>query len=263
MSTESSTAVPGPEDEIVFGALTATVAGDSLTPPQIEAVAELMELSHADLMRRALAHIEADQPGRAEIELTLVQAGADTSPAYSYEHLSLLAYSQMLQDKRQHATASLIYASGAYADLDTPSNPALPGEIAMSLASAYVDVARGAPEDERDALGRQAAVWWARAEAHGHLEQLAELGPDERLIAAWAYAQTGRIERATILIAQARSAYRARFAATPGDPDAHEGLARSYELTTTGVAASANADSARTHRAAAARLRLLEPASSR
>ena len=125
----------------------------------------------------------------------------------------------------------------------------------MQLAAAYVDIARGAPEDDRDSLGRQAAVWWARAGADAHLSQLAALGPDERLIAAWAYAQVGRIDRATIQIALARTAYRARLKGNPADLEAHEGLARSYDGSVTGVSASANADSARVHSEAAVRAR--------
>ena len=125
----------------------------------------------------------------------------------------------------------------------------------MALAATYVDIARGAPEGDRDSLGRQAAVWWARAGADGHLAQLSALGADERLIAAWAYSQVGRIDRATIEIALARTAYRARLRMDPAYVDAHEGLARSYDGSITGVSASANADSARVHSESAARFR--------
>ncbi len=247
--------IPGPDDALVFGALMATVSGDSLTFEQMDAVGELMALTHEELMTRALAHIDIGQPGRAEIDLTLVQAGADTSPARSYAQLSLLGYAQLLQDRTHHATGSLIYASGSYADLDKPYHPAIPGEAAMKLASAYVNIARGAPESDRDALGRQAALWWARAGADGHLSQLSALGADERLIAAWAYAQVGRIDRATVEIALARTSYRNALRVDRTDPGAHEGLARSYDGTVTGVPASANADSARVHSDAAAQLR--------
>ena len=251
--------IPGPDDALVFGALTATVSGDSLTLAQMDAVSELMALSHDKLMARALAHIDAGQPGRAEIDLTLVTAGADTSPARSYAQLSLLGYAQLLQGRTHHATGSLVYASGSYDELDSPYHPAIPVDAAMQLASTYIDIARGAPEDDRDPLGRQAALWWARAGAHEHLSQLAALGPDERLISAWAYSQVGRIDRATVDIAMARSAYRARLRADPADWRSHEGLARSYDGSVTGVPGSANADSARTHSDAALRLRESEP----
>ena len=243
--------VPGPDDSLVYDALTAVATGNELTSEQLSIVEELMALSHADLMTRALAHVESGQPGRAEIELTLVAAGADTSPAASYAQLSMLAYSQLVQDRVRHATASLIYAATLYDDLDRPSHPAMPEEAAMRLAGAYVDIARGAPEDERDPLGRQAALWWARGGADDHLSRLASLGPDERLIAAWAYAQVGRIDRATIEVALARSSYRDRLRADRTDVGAHVGLARSYEPEVTAVPASANADSARVHRDAA------------
>lgn len=251
--------VPGPDDTLVVGALAATVTGDTLTFDQMDAIGELLALSHDELMARALAHVEVGQPGRAEIELTLVQAGADTSPANSYAQLSLLAYAQLVQGRNSHAAASLIFASGAYGDLDRPYHPAIPTEAAMQLATAYVDIARGAPESDRDSLGRQAALWWARAGALDHLSRLSALGPNESLIAAWAYAQIGRIDRATIAIAEARRAYRARLRADPADLGAHDGLARSYDGSMTGVPASASADSARVHSVAAARIRECEP----
>ena len=128
----------------------------------------------------------------------------------------------------------------------------------MQLASTYINIARGAPEDDRDSLGRQAAVWWARAGADGHLARLSALGPDERLIAAWAYSQVGRVDRATVEIALARTAYRAHLETDPEYVEAHEGLARSYDGSVTAVAASANADSARVHSEAAERLRTRE-----
>ncbi len=246
--------VPGPDDALVFDALAATVAGDSLSLDELEAVSALLSLSHDDLMTRARAHVEAGMPGRAEVELTLVVAGADTSPGNSYAQLSLLAYAQILQDRKQHATASLIFAAGAYDELDRPSHPVMPGEAAMQLAAAYIDIARGAPEADREPLGRQAALWWARAGADGHLLSLAARGLDERLIAAWAYAQVGRIDRATVEIARARLGYRGILHADSSDADAHEGLSRSYEASVTGVRASANADSARIHRDAAERI---------
>ncbi|MCD4690315.1 hypothetical protein K8S17_02535, partial [bacterium] len=243
--------VPGPSDEAVLAALLATVAGHALTPEQLDAIDELFGLQHSEIMTRALAHIESGQPGRAEIELSLVPASADTSPAAAYAQLSIMAYSQIIQKRTRHATASMAYAAAVYDHLDTPFHPVMSRSMAMALAFTYVEVARVAPPEERDSLGRQAALWWARADAHDHLSQLARLGPDERLIVAWAYAQIGRVDRATVQIAQARMAYRSMLAADASDAGAHAGLARSYDAHVTGIPAASDADSAHVHRSAA------------
>ncbi len=247
--------IPGPDDDVLLEALTATVRGDSLTAEQSEAARALLTLEHDALMERARGHIAAGQPGRAEIELTLVVAGADTSPGRTYERLSLLAYAQLIRGRRAQAAASLVYASDVYAGLDQPVHPVMPDAAGMALADAYVEIARGAPEEDREPLGRQAALWWAREGAWDHLEELSGLGPEERLIAGWAYAQVGRIDRATVHIAVARRIYRARIAQGVDPADSHEALARSYDPVVTGVAGAANPDSARVHMKAADLLR--------
>ncbi len=236
------------DDDSVKELLLAVARGDSLTEELAQVADAFLSLSHRELMTRALEHVRLGQYGRAELELTVVVAGADTSPARSYEQLSLIGYAQLMSDRGPHAAASLIRAGDIYTKLPRPVNPSLGEAISRALGFAYVDVARGADdEDDRETAGRQAALWWARAGADQLLKTLGGLGPDELMIAAWAYNQIGRLDRATVFVARARLQYRARIARDPGNGDAHLGLARSYDASVTAMPSSANPDSAAFH----------------
>jgi hypothetical protein len=245
----SGTREPQPEldDESVKELLLAVAQGDSVTEELARVAEAFLSLSQRELMTRALEHVAQGQYGRAELELTVVVAGADTSPAASYEQLSLIGYAQLMLGRKQHAAASLIRAGDIYARFASRVNPNFGEAISRTLGFAYVDVARGAEGTDRDTAARQAALWWARAGADPLLNALGDLGPDELMIAAWAYGQIGRLDRATVFVARARLQYRARIARDPGDGNAHLGLARSYDASVTAMLSSANPDSSAFH----------------
>ncbi len=236
------------DDESVKELLLAVARGDSVTEELARVADAFLSLSHRELMTRALEHVALGQYGRAELELTIVVAGADTSPARSYEQLSLIGYAQLMSDRVPHAAASLIRAGDIYTHLADAVNPDFGQAISRTLGFAYVDMARGADKrSDREAAGRQAALWWARAGADQLLNTLGGRGPDELMIAAWAYNQIGRLDRATVFVARARLQYRARIARDPGNGGAHLGLARSYDASVTAMPSSANPDSAAFH----------------
>ncbi len=239
-------------DESVKELLIAVARGDSLSEELARVGEAFLSLSHTELMKRALLHVEQGQYGRAELELMVVIAGADTSPARAYEQLSLIGYAQLMSQRKEHAAASLIRAADLYTHLSTSVNPDFGATISSRLGFAYVEIGRGAEDIDREVSGRQAALWWARADADHLLSSLGDLGPDELMIAAWAYGQTGRLDRATISVARARVQYRARIARDPGNADAHLGLARSYDASVTRMFSSSNPDSAAFHYARAA-----------
>lgn len=239
------------DDESVKELLLAVALGDSLSEELARVADAFLSLSHDELIERALKHVNQGQHGRAELELIVVVAGADTSLARSYEQLSLLGYAQLMSDRKEHAVASLIQAGDTYTHLADSVNPNFGSAVAARLGFAYVEIGRGAEGVDKETSGRQAALWWARAGADHHLSSLGDLGPDELMIAAWAYGQTGRLDRATVFVARARVQYRTRIAGDPGDDDAHLGLARSYDASVTSMHSSSNPDSAAFHYARA------------
>ncbi len=246
-----STDDAGLEDELVKELLLALARGDSLSEELARVAEAFLSLTHDELIERALDHVNQGHYGRAELELVVVVAGADTSPARSYEQLSLLGYSQLMSDRKEHAAAALIQAGDVYTGLARSVNPNFGATIAAGLGFTYVEIGRGAEGTDRETAGRQAALWWARAGADHLLNSLGDLGPDELMIAAWAYGQVGRLDRATVFVARARLQYRARIAGDPGDDDAHLGLARSYDVSVTSMHSSSNPDSAAFHYARA------------
>ena len=235
------------DDESVKELLLAVARRDSLSEELARVADAFLSLTHEELIERALDHVNHGEYGRAELELVVVVAGADTSPARSYEQLSLLGYAQLMTDRKEHAAASLIEAGDVYTPLAESVNPNFGAAIAAKLGFAYVEIGRGAEGAGRETSGHQAALWWASAGAHHLLSSLGDLGPDELMIAAWAYGQVGRLDRATVFVARARLQYRARIADDPGDDDAHLGLARSYDASVTSMHPSSNPDSAAFH----------------